>query len=373
MKTSNLVLAGIVAVWGLTSAVVTLQSIQGIAMPALGQIVDGSASQAFEKAYKKRAFYRSAAEEGYGTLRFATFGEGRKGVIVGKDNWLFTAEEIALTRGQEARLKAELAFMNRIREELASRNVRLVLALLPEKADIYREKLVPARAGDGDLGLKNYAAFRKWLTAEGFEVPDLRQPLLDRKAEGEVFLRTDTHWTPAGAAAAAEALGAYLGPVSNTGFRLAKGGQTEITGDLTRYISAGRLRAAKAYGPETLQRMALDGPAAGSNDIFADEAIPVTLVGTSYSANPDWGFELALKASLQSDVLNVAEIGQGPFKPIQAYLDSDAFRSNPPRLVIWEIPLRYLGAEDRSVLPNPLEVSPASAEAPRSQTASVLP
>lgn len=34
--------------------------------------------------------------------------------------------------------------------------------------------------------------------------------------------------------------------------------------------------------------------------------------------------------------------GQGPVKPMDTYLASDGFRDAPPKVVIWEIPLRYL-------------------------------
>jgi alginate O-acetyltransferase complex protein AlgJ len=76
--------------------------------------------------------------------------------------------------------------------------------------------------------------------------------------------------------------------------------------------------------------------------LFGDEKIPVALVGTSYSANPLWNFAGFLEEALQTDVINAAEEGQGPFETMKTYLASAAFRDNPPELVVWEIPERYL-------------------------------
>jgi alginate O-acetyltransferase complex protein AlgJ len=76
--------------------------------------------------------------------------------------------------------------------------------------------------------------------------------------------------------------------------------------------------------------------------LFGESTIPVTLVGTSYSANPLWNFEGALKEALGADVLNVANQGEGPVVPMRDYLTGAEFRDAPPDLVIWEIPERFI-------------------------------
>jgi alginate O-acetyltransferase complex protein AlgJ len=88
-------------------------------------------------------------------------------------------------------------------------------------------------------------------------------------------------------------------------------------------------------------------------DLFGPQTVDVVLVGTSYSANPDWSFPEALKLSLKSDVLNAAAQGLGPVKPMSDYLASDAFRDAPPKVVIWEFPLRYL--TDPKLWTNPVD------------------
>ena len=72
----------------------------------------------------------------------------------------------------------------------------------------------------------------------------------------------------------------------------------------------------------------------------------MALVGTSYSAGEAWDFAGALREALGADVLQAAQEGEGPFEPMSDYLEDDAFLQTPPRLVVWEIPERYLPVED---------------------------
>ena len=118
----------------------------------------------------------------------------------------------------------------------------------------------------------------------------------------------------------------------------------ERQGDLTTFIASGTMPAALGMGPESVQPWRAEAPAqaVSADDLFGDSQIPIVLVGTSYSANVEWGFAEALKTALGSDVLNVAEEGLGPVAPMRAYLASDGFRDQPPTTVIWEFPIRYL-------------------------------
>lgn len=86
-----------------------------------------------------------------------------------------------------------------------------------------------------------------------------------------------------------------------------------------------------------MTRAADDQPAA-DDALFADNEVPVALVGTSYSANPNWNFVGALKEALRSDVVSYAEDGHGPVLPMLSYLKSDAFKNSPPQVLIWEFP-----------------------------------
>jgi alginate O-acetyltransferase complex protein AlgJ len=84
----------------------------------------------------------------------------------------------------------------------------------------------------------------------------------------------------------------------------------------------------------------------GDDALFADSQVAVGLVGTSYSANPNWNFLGALNQALRSDVVNYAEDGHGPILPMLKYLQTDAFKNSAPQVLIWEFPERYLPAHN---------------------------
>lgn len=181
--------------------------------------------------------------------------------------------------------------------------------------------------------------------------PDLLASLQQEKARDALFLRTDTHWTPYGA----ERVARHLARTVQCHARLSGEPQRFITeqaagkpylGDLVRFLPLDPLFSGLLPAPDQLQprrtHSLASGRAGDSAALFADTRIPVVLVGTSYSAAPDWNFLGALRQALGSDILNYAENGQGPLLPMLKYLQTDAFRDSPPQLVIWEFPERYL-------------------------------
>jgi alginate O-acetyltransferase complex protein AlgJ len=181
--------------------------------------------------------------------------------------------------------------------------------------------------------------------------PDLFGPMLKAKLDGEqVFLRTDTHWTPEGAQIAAETLAKTIAektPLSGEPQRFVTEPAEKVThkGDLRLFLPLDPLFENLMPKTEPLQKrntvVAQDQPA-GDDALFANTEVPVALIGTSYSANPNWNFVGALKQALNSDVVNYAEDGHGPILPMLSYLKSDAFKNSPPQVLIWEFPERYL-------------------------------
>jgi alginate O-acetyltransferase complex protein AlgJ len=80
--------------------------------------------------------------------------------------------------------------------------------------------------------------------------------------------------------------------------------------------------------------------------LLGDFEIPATLVGTSYSMRANFhGF---LQEALGARVLNAAKDGSGFYQSANDYFANEAFRTSPPRVVIWEIPERALSAKPAS-------------------------
>ena len=74
--------------------------------------------------------------------------------------------------------------------------------------------------------------------------------------------------------------------------------------------------------------------------LFGDAAVSVTLTGTSYSLRGNFhGF---LQQALSAKVLNAAKDGGGLLQATTAYLTDDAFKSAKPKILVWEVPERFL-------------------------------
>lgn len=300
-------------------------------------VLKGTLTASFDHAYKTAMPHRDASIGLIGAVRYVLAGEGRKGVIAGKDGWLFTAEE---ARPPSADMAQSLDQIAAIRRQIADVGATLVIVPVPAKMDI---EAAQADAPELSGPMKDlYAGFLEGLNRAGIEAVDTRPALM--ALANDAFLATDTHWTVAGAKAAAQAIAAS---------KFIELGQTEmavkflpaktITGDLVAYITTDALAPLVGLVQENVAPYQVNPVATAElGDLFGPQAIDIVLIGTSYSANPDWSFAEALKLSLKSDVLNASAQGLGPVKPMLDYLASDTFRDTPPKVVIWEFPLRYL-------------------------------
>jgi alginate O-acetyltransferase complex protein AlgJ len=292
--------------------------------------------------YNERFALKDAGIDLFGTLSYVAFGEGRDGVLIGSDGWLFSKEEFQTDKHSRERLAANLALIAQARDALAARGVRLVTTIVPSKADIYPEELGRYRWPAEPAS--RYDAIVETLTKANVPVVDLRPALQAAKSEAPVFLKTDTHWTPYGANAAAEAVAMSVATLPDIGepaaFTLKDGEAFTHSGDLMRYVRLGFLEG--LIGPKPDEVVPHEAVGGDAGDLFGDAEIPIALVGTSYSADKRWGFEASLKAALSRDVVNVAEEGKGPFEPMAAFLAGETLRDAPPKVVVWELPERYL-------------------------------
>lgn len=321
----------------------------------------GYATAAITDNYNTAFIARDIGIDLYGTLSWALFREGRPGVLAGVDGWLFSKEEFQTDARSRERMEKALDFVGAAKQRIEAAGSRLLVVVVPTKADVYPEKLGRYRLPQEPA--TRHAALMAGLAARGIEVVDPAPQMRREKSQADSFLHTDTHWTPFGANLTAQAIARQvasldLGPA--TTFVREDKPPVLHEGDLLRYIrvlpfARGSVPAPDKVTPfEALRHN-------GGEDLFGEAVVPVALVGTSYSANALFSFEAALKIALSHDVLNVAKEGQGPFVPLRDYLSSEAFAATPPALVIWEIPERYVDdAYDPSVFALPAAPATAS-------------
>ncbi|NJM82191.1 MAG: hypothetical protein HC844_06575 [Tabrizicola sp.] len=302
-------------------------------------LLKGEVTANLDSVYRKSLPHREPAIGVIGAIRYLAVGEGRKGVVAGEDGWLFTAEEI---RVMPEPLAVPLERVAGLRDRLAEAGVTLVLVPVPGKLDVYADE---ASLAEAQAITALYDGFLAGLEKAEIPALDTRATLRTVAADRPAFFRTDTHWTTDGARAVAEGLAASgLLPKGEDAFDVLPEKPRSFTGDLVSFVTTDSIAPYLGLAPEEATpytaTLRADGDAV---DIFGGAATGGTvLVGTSYSANPTWSFAEALKIALGTDVINFAEEGQGPVRPMLSYLASDSFRDAPPTVVIWEFPVRYL-------------------------------
>lgn len=316
--------------------------------PHEGSFWRGEQAARYERTFNEALPFRDAAISTWGVLEYTLLNEGREGVLVGSDDWLFTDEEVAFYEGAAAETARKLAFIDQTRTRLAEHGATLIVALVPDKSRVYAEHVGRPLP---NYTSARYGAFRADLVAGGVLAPDLLTPLQNAKTDTQVYLRTDTHWTPAGAEVVAATLADALADKDIPGlfeaeYETETTGQRPHEGDLLKFLPLGVLRSRLGPPPDHLETRRTQNVSGSSGGLFGAQTVPVTLIGTSYSADDTWNFAGALQKELGADVLNLAAEGRGPLPPMRAYLDSPELRDTPPTLVVWEIPERYLPVPD---------------------------
>lgn len=128
-------------------------------------------------------------------------------VVVGKDGWLFYADEHALAVDllSPALLELWRVALEAKRDWLAVRGIEYVFMVAPEKHTIYPEHLPRSHRPQGLPS--NLDRLIEYLQrTSSLRVLDVRQRLLSAKSIAPVFYQTDTHWNSFGAAIACENL-----------------------------------------------------------------------------------------------------------------------------------------------------------------------
>jgi alginate O-acetyltransferase complex protein AlgJ len=325
----------------------SLTGVLSYQLPKQFSLLDGGLAKTFESHYDKHFPLKTVGTNVWAALDYLLFNAGRPGVLIGEGDWLYSDEEFKPVADGQQQLRDNLALIRGVQAHLAQRDVLLVVAVVPAKARLYPEHI--GKHPISPLRQDLYQRFHRALRRADIAAPDLLQPLQAGKERGQLFLRTDTHWTPLGAEIAAQHLSQGVqAAVKLDGepqvFVTEATGQAAYQGDLSSFLPLDPLFSQLLPTADQLQQRQTHAaqPQDDAAGLLGDVELPVALVGTSYSANPAWNFAGALRQHLQRDLSNHAEDGQGPIVPMLKYLQSDEFKNTPPQLVIWEFPERYL-------------------------------
>lgn len=273
-------------------------------------------------------------------------------VLIGKDNWLFTPYEFAVV-SDAVDTQASIGLFEKVNKLFEKKGIALALVVVPSKIRIHEDKLPADRPLDAYTAEK-YENMYKALQAAGVNVVNLNRAFLGsshRTSDTPLFLRLDTHWSPAGAFLAAETVKLYID--SNAGLKAALASTKEENYTLawaskrttTRARDLVRLlpKDAPSYPVEqTLPFKVTRTQASQAGLLNGADNVGITVIGSSYT-NKNTGYPDGLRYTLQRDILDISiPVDQGPWVGMDSYLRDEAFKINKPKLIIWEIPEREL-------------------------------
>jgi alginate O-acetyltransferase complex protein AlgJ len=297
-------------------------------------------------------------------------GAGNEQVYLGRDGWLFYRPDVDYVIGAPflapARLKqrAHAAAIQpdpvqaivQFRDQLAARGIDLIVVPAPTKASIQPERL-SARAGRGVL-LQNdsFAEFAARLTAAGVRMFDPAPLLMQQKAtapDGELYLRTDTHWRPEAVEFVAQQLATslHLPPLSSPAAPLNVLAQ-QITGqgDIARMLKLQQLDRSYPPQPVTIRQVnagtALWRPAADADvlllgDSFAN-IFSLEALGWGESAGLAEQLSVALGGRPLDCILRNSDAAFATREMLANELARGRDRLAGKKLVIWEFAAREL-------------------------------
>lgn len=305
-----------------------------------GDVGDGVAQRHYEARFQQAFPMAQEVRDLWAALRLGLLGEASDGVVLGRDGILFTAEEFK----EPAEAPAFGETLQMVRDRLRSHGSELVPVFVPDKARMLAWALPVERSSQYQKRYDTLLASSRDL---GLRSVDLRPVLANPQGSLKTYMRTDTHWSPEGARLAAQHIAAILHPDLGTPTHIQTlyKGHRSYEGDLLAFVETGRWQSLVGPTTETIatyETVISGEEVVGAGDLFADHTLDVALVGTSFSEREQFHFIGFLSSALGTEVASYAEAGRGPVQPMLAYLDSAAPQETPARIVLWEVPERYI-------------------------------
>jgi len=252
------------------------------------------------------------------------------GFQAGRDLAVFTAYE---QHSKSLLTPESSSYLTRMNSLLQAKGTTLAFLIVPPRAVVLASFNTSPLFNAATLRA-NYSARLEQLQRTGMIVPDTLHALEALKPEDTFFMR-DTHWTPAGAEAVAQAVAKAVPNMvdAQAGYSTRVTGVAEHKGNYSFPLN-------KLCGtPIVPERLEQRETTSASVSLLDDSVPEIALVGSSFSNRSGqdlFNFAGALRQAFGRDVLNAAVDGGGFDASILAYLESASFRQHPPRLLIWE-------------------------------------
>ncbi len=311
--------------------------------------------RSYEREIEEASVLSQAARPWVQSAWFHLLGYAGEKVIIGREGWLFYRPDVRyLVEPRPAAADDPLVAIRDFQDQLARRGIRLLVLPVPGKPSIYPDHL--------DTGAKMFRSHTldliDRLKRKGVETLDLFAilgGLHAQRGSEPVYLLRDTHWTPAAARAAAEAV---AGRVTVLGWVQAGSGpySTRIVrvkrpSDIARMIRVPGIES--AYPPEEVRCEQVEG-------YRDDPTSPVLVLGDSFlriyqtDAPRGAGFIAHLARALRRPVASIVNDG-GASTLVRQELSRRPELLRGKQVVIWEFVERdiYFGTEGWKRTPLP--------------------
>ena len=141
-------------------------------------MLNGRWTKAVETHYDEEFPIKRLGTNLWAALDFKLFNEGRPGVVLGRDQWLYSDEEFNPIVNEELNLQGNYALVEGVRQELKAKGVKLVMAIVPAKTRLYPEHLGEVKPSSIHANL--YEDFHARVAANKILAPDLLRPDAER-------------------------------------------------------------------------------------------------------------------------------------------------------------------------------------------------
>jgi alginate biosynthesis protein AlgX len=228
-------------------------------------------------------------------------------------------------------------------QALKSKGIQLIVSPLPSRTIVYPEVLdknQPLQSTySTDVARENYKKSFQRLSDLGLKTTDLLSTALQQRQTDDsksLYFSRDYHWTSEGAKLYAQATAREI-----MKFEAFKSLPKEKFSN--KFLRSENTESRLAYllqqvcgtktPPEKIN--VFESTRVGGN-LLGEDAYPVVITGSSFSAEPKYNFEGFLKEALSSNVLNAAVGGGGYSASLEAYFLSDAYNREKPKFLVWE-------------------------------------
>ncbi len=285
---------------------------------------------------------RAAAVGVAAALLAPAMGRGAEtnGVIVGRDGWLFAGWE-GIRRSDPVMIGRVADTLNAGIALMKQAGLQIAISLTPGKARIYKEYLPEDVKWSPDAD-RRYDLVMKMLRRSGALVPDqatMFGALRQQHAEVAYWFKADTHWTATGAEQSARLMAAEvkqavpLPAATRPGVQLGPPVDAlQERNDLAALLPVPQ-QAAYPYQ----HYMARKPISAGGGALLDEDTADVLVIGNSYM-QPAYGYANVLSDQLgRPDALYWKVHQQSLYFTMLAYLKSDSFKKQRPKLVVWNM------------------------------------